>query len=69
MSFHKSTEGRIVIALWFLFMVAIAIGLIFFSPREPPGKGREALERLREGTVEIIADGVEKGVRRASGEE
>ena len=46
------------------FVIAIVV-----ERREPSGKGREALERLREGTVEIIADGVEKGVRRASGED
>ncbi len=67
-SFWKTPQGRFIIGLW-IFAVGIVLAVIFFADsRERSGKGREALERLREGTVEIIADGVEKGVRRASGE-
>ena len=63
-----SWPERFFVALGCVAAVAIVVAILFSVPRRAPGKGREALERLREGTVEIIADGVEKGVRRASGE-
>lgn len=65
-SWWTSTEGRVVLTLWLLFLGVI--GMALFMPRPVPGRNRERLERLREGAVEIIADGVEEGVRRATKE-
>ena len=53
------------IAMWLLVLAVIGT-LLFMLPRPTPGRLRDEVQRLREGAVGIIADGVEKGVRRVT---
>lgn len=73
MNYHDWTTARLAMLFFWcsgiVAIVAIIFAIVFASVEERSGRGRERLERLREGAVEIIADGVERGVRRVRKEE
>ena len=51
--------------LWKVALVALGVVLAGIALMNPPPRERsDLLDRARAGAVEIIADGVEKGIKR-----
>ena len=51
--------------LWKVVLIALGVVLFTVALLNPPPRERsDLLERARAGVVEIIADGVEKGINR-----